>query len=76
MTLEQKKSLRQTLGNIEESTQELEHIEEQLQKEWDSMTGTQQEDNPDFKVMIDDIRKLREEIGFHMIDVSEHLALE
>lgn len=58
MTIEQATEIKRIMGVHEEANADSDKMQNQLQKEWDAMTGEEQADNPDFDQLIYEIDDL------------------
>lgn len=75
MTPEEKTELKTILGHIEEYDAELLPIQERLQKQWDAMTGLQQEESLDLEQLILEIEDMRFRIDGGITDITGRLVL-
>jgi len=73
MTKEQATEIRRIMGNAEEVQHDLAPIQEQLQEEWDSMTGGQQDDNIDLQQLLLEVEELNFKLEYGIRDIMARL---
>ena len=76
MTAEQVVEIKRICGDLEESNQSLGEVKDQLQMEWDEMTGDQQAEDPDLDNLIGEIDDLIMDIPHAVAKVMDRLGDE